>query len=513
MSEHEIPPHDVEAEIVVLGSLLLIQDPVQAKAVLDVVAPSDFYRGPHAEVLKRQMDLWEGLGACDVVLLRNDLQEAGLLETVGGTSFLSRLVVSVPSTANAVHYARIVRTLSLERRLLAAASAHRQATIEHGNGLAAAAFERLTQAREELERFQRAETAAPRATSWDFADLAREGPAPPPVEFVSRLFVRPSLNMVFGPAQAGKSWAIMALLLDAVLGGGCFLGGDELQILPLRELRDGKDEVALWVFGNEDTKDRVRSRLQTLLASGPHAGKDVPPGRFIIASPPPGVAMNSPSGWRWLEGKIAETKATLVAMDTVASLCGASLDVNKAEQVGPFMGRLLDLRERLNLVVFLLHHTRKGSQDQKRNVGSHADAMLGAQTWRALSEACLMFDGKDGDTAEVHVRSVKAKDVARPIPPLRATLDPQTARFRPLDEDEAPPEREKTGHGGRPSRCSAENVFALRGDFPDGLPWSDVARLLGVPDKTLGNNAARLKGDLIDQGCAIIDGVVRWPSA
>jgi replicative DNA helicase len=111
-----VPPNDTEAEIAVLGSMLL--DPEAAGKVVSILRPDHFYRGPHAEVYAVLTELYDANRAIDVVLLREELQRRGVLEKVGGTGFLSRIVASVPTAANAEHYAKIVRDTGLRRTLI-----------------------------------------------------------------------------------------------------------------------------------------------------------------------------------------------------------------------------------------------------------------------------------------------------------------------------------------------------------------------------------------------------------
>lgn len=115
-----VPPHDAEAEVAVLGSMLL--DPEAAGRVVTLLRPEHFYRGPHADVFAVLTELYDANRAIDVVLLREELQRRGLLEKVGGATFLSRVMASVPTAANAEHYARIVRDAGLRRQVIGAAN-------------------------------------------------------------------------------------------------------------------------------------------------------------------------------------------------------------------------------------------------------------------------------------------------------------------------------------------------------------------------------------------------------
>ncbi len=119
-SMDRVPPHDVEAEIAVLGSMLL--DPEAAGRVAAILRAADFYRGPHGDVFQVLTEVYDANRAIDVVLLREELERRGLLERIGGVAFLSRLVASVPTAANAEHYARIVHEKALRRTVIGAAN-------------------------------------------------------------------------------------------------------------------------------------------------------------------------------------------------------------------------------------------------------------------------------------------------------------------------------------------------------------------------------------------------------
>jgi replicative DNA helicase len=125
-----VPPHDVEAEIAVLGSMML--DPEAAGRVVALLKPDHFYRGPHADVFQVLTDLYDANRAIDVVLLREELQKRGILEKVGGTSFLSRVMASVPTAANAEHYARIVKDAGLRRAVIQASNEIEREAYEGG---------------------------------------------------------------------------------------------------------------------------------------------------------------------------------------------------------------------------------------------------------------------------------------------------------------------------------------------------------------------------------------------
>lgn len=121
LAEHvRIPPHNLEAEQSVLGSLMLDKDAIIK--VADLVKIGDFYKNDHNQIYEAMLDLYEEREPIDVLSLANRLEEKKSLETVGGSGYLASLVNSVPSASNIVHYAKVVQKKALLRRLIGAAS-------------------------------------------------------------------------------------------------------------------------------------------------------------------------------------------------------------------------------------------------------------------------------------------------------------------------------------------------------------------------------------------------------
>lgn len=100
----------------------MLLDPEAAGRVVAILRPEHFYRGPHADVYQVLTELYDANRAIDVVLLREELQRRGILEKVGGTGFISRIVASVPTAANAEHYAKIVKDCGMRRAVIQAAN-------------------------------------------------------------------------------------------------------------------------------------------------------------------------------------------------------------------------------------------------------------------------------------------------------------------------------------------------------------------------------------------------------
>ncbi|MBS0187068.1 MAG: replicative DNA helicase [Planctomycetes bacterium] len=115
-----LPPHSLEAEMSLLGSILL--DPRQLSDVLAIVRkPEEFYSEAHATIFRAVVEVYDRFNSGDLVQIVEAIKDKGQLEQVGGADYLVKLAESVPSAVNAPHYARIVAEKAKLRKLIDAA--------------------------------------------------------------------------------------------------------------------------------------------------------------------------------------------------------------------------------------------------------------------------------------------------------------------------------------------------------------------------------------------------------
>ena len=131
MAAARLPPHNVEAEQSVLGSLLI--DPEAILKVNPFLRPEDFYRETHGLTYKGIIELHERRQPADFVTLCDELERRGQLEQVGGPSYLTSLINAVPTSAHVQHYGRIVERTAMLRRLISAASEISNMAYERGD--------------------------------------------------------------------------------------------------------------------------------------------------------------------------------------------------------------------------------------------------------------------------------------------------------------------------------------------------------------------------------------------
>ena len=115
-----IPPHSEPAERSVLGSILIDRDCYYK--VSDYVKPEDFYTPAHKEIYTAMYELAKESQPIDIVTVAEKLKSRKALDAAGGRTYLSGLSQEVPTTANAVQYAKIVAEKAVLRNLISASS-------------------------------------------------------------------------------------------------------------------------------------------------------------------------------------------------------------------------------------------------------------------------------------------------------------------------------------------------------------------------------------------------------
>jgi len=111
-----VPPQNVEAEAAVLGAILLDRDAL-VKA-FEVLRPEHFYREAHQRIFAACQELFERNEPVDLITLANELTRRQQLEPMGGSPYLASLAEAVPTAANVLYHASIVRGKALLRELI-----------------------------------------------------------------------------------------------------------------------------------------------------------------------------------------------------------------------------------------------------------------------------------------------------------------------------------------------------------------------------------------------------------
>ncbi len=112
----KVPPQNLEAEQAILGGILVNNDAMNQ--VMDILTEEDFYREAHGHLFSAMASLYNNSEPVDLITLTNQLKNRNLLDKAGGTEYLAALADSVSTSAGVLHHARIVRDLSIRRKLI-----------------------------------------------------------------------------------------------------------------------------------------------------------------------------------------------------------------------------------------------------------------------------------------------------------------------------------------------------------------------------------------------------------
>ena len=116
----KVPPHDLEAEQAIIGSMLTDKDAVIS--AIEVLKEEDFYREDNKAIYSAILNLYNRAEPIDIITVKAELESMGKFEQVGGLEYLAELPEKVPTTANASKYIKIVEEKSELRTLIKAAN-------------------------------------------------------------------------------------------------------------------------------------------------------------------------------------------------------------------------------------------------------------------------------------------------------------------------------------------------------------------------------------------------------
>lgn len=116
----KVPPHDIEAEQAVIGSMLTDKDAVIS--AIEVLKEEDFYRGDNKSIYLSILNLYNRAEPIDIITVKAELESMGKFEQIGGMEYLAELPEKVPTTANATKYIKIVQEKSVLRNLIKTAN-------------------------------------------------------------------------------------------------------------------------------------------------------------------------------------------------------------------------------------------------------------------------------------------------------------------------------------------------------------------------------------------------------
>src|SRR3989338_8223370 len=109
----KLPPQSIEAERSLLGGLML--DKSAIVKVVDFLAPQDFYKDIHQNIYQAMVELFERREPVDILTVSTRLKEKENLEEIGGNTYLTELINSVPTASHVLNYGKIIQRKKILR--------------------------------------------------------------------------------------------------------------------------------------------------------------------------------------------------------------------------------------------------------------------------------------------------------------------------------------------------------------------------------------------------------------
>lgn len=173
----KLPPQNVEAEVGVLGSMLLDREVLPL--VVTHIRADSFYLEAHRKIFNALIELYDHNAPVDLITLTERLSKANELEGIGGASYLASLPQAVPTSAHIEEYVRIVREKAILRNLI-----HHSTEIISRCYNADEEVDKLLDAAEQ-KIFDIVQYRSAGSSTYSFKDLVRQG-----MESIDRAYQR-----------------------------------------------------------------------------------------------------------------------------------------------------------------------------------------------------------------------------------------------------------------------------------------------------------------------------------
>jgi DnaB-like helicase N terminal domain/AAA domain len=389
------PPHSVEAEMGVLGSIL--KEPEVILECVKKINVEDFYVPAHRTIYTMLVDMWDAGNAIDLITATQKLRDNGSLESIGGAAYVTELATFVPTAANVGYYLDIIREKYIlrETRRAAEITIRRTGEIEQDPfTLVDELVGKLNSLRSLYGRNGARERDKPWAdalnesvvTSRELHDLALS----PRKNLLGDWFCEGDLGFIFGARGLGKTW--FALAIARTLSEGDTLG----------EWQAHEGVKVLYVDG-EMPPDLIRDRCDGL--KGRNDQLEFLNHDILFERTGKVLNITDPEIQEAITQRCITTGVKVLILDNLSTLASGMRE-NEADSWERVNNWLLELRRR-KVAVVIVHHA--GRSGEMRGTSRREDNVF----WIiALDDAKKNADDKRG-----------ARFISRFTKPSRNTQD------------------------------------------------------------------------------------------
>lgn len=431
-----IPPHSLEAERAVLGSIFL--EPAALSQAAGRLTADDLYKEGHRIIYKAMLDLAERNEPIDLLTLQAELQRRDQLEAVGGPAALAVLMEDGAMSLQVPSYVTTLQDLSAKREVIRLAR-------EAQNGLGR---EELVRALDALvTRLAPSLAAGQRPPEVIDAAVLLERDYPDTAGVVQGLIEDRSLTIIGGSAKLGKTALLLGLLLTRSAGAP-WLG---------RATRRGRSGY----FQAELSEPLLKQRLALMIQEAP--GPLVLDQLLTLSDR--NLTLDTPEGQRRIRALIERHRDGLdvVSFDPLARfMAGRENSTEDMNRVVAFLDALI---QDYSLAVIAVHHTAKPQRDDPKTGG---DKLRGSSVLFAAADSVLMLERQRGGPFTL---SFQLRHAAEPEPLILSRGD--TLWFQP---DEAPEDLQAVANLAGEGRRFSELLQDLQ--EIQGVSRATAARLL-----------------------------------
>jgi hypothetical protein len=385
----QLPPHDLEAEAAVLGSVLV--DGEAWPKVCGIVRPSDFFITKNGWIFQACLDLAADGVSLNQITVCSALADRDQLEEAGGIAYVSKIIEELPTPVGCEFYAQIVRNKAIRRNAIERAM-RLQAAGYRGNGQLAELLADFERESEELraeaepmlgdgESLQVIEGAA-------YAEYEPEAP-----HAIESIAPQCGITLFGGLGESKKSWAISDALM-CVAAGTPWLSRFLIR-------RPGLSVLFEQDMGDPD---EVKRRLHKL-AEGHKIELETLPLLSVVGQ---GLNLNQSSDYGLIARFLRKREAVVAGFDSAPDFFGDmkltdDMEVRHAVKVFQALSR------ETGAAVIATHHERKPSREGDNSPKS---ALFGSVYWYNKVDAFHAFKKHSADRIlVVHGKSRKAGEL------------------------------------------------------------------------------------------------------